>query len=127
MEGFDPVGHPTEPPVSYPSNRQLSGWIFPPPGETRSRGALLIFDSADDALAANERAGDWVRHNVLEFTKGMPEVMVGNTLIADAAVAPASPPAGQAPALAVKFDEGPTGHTAGHALRYSRCAPLSMW
>jgi hypothetical protein len=60
------------------------GWIFPPPGETRSRGALLIFDSADDALAANERAGDWVRHNVLEFTKGMPEVMAGNVLVAEA-------------------------------------------
>jgi hypothetical protein len=28
--GFDPVGHPTKPLVSYQSNRQLSGWILPP-------------------------------------------------------------------------------------------------
>jgi hypothetical protein len=41
------------------------------------------FDSADEAFASNERAADWVRNNVLEFTKGMPEVMIGNTLIAE--------------------------------------------
>jgi heme-degrading monooxygenase HmoA len=41
------------------------------------------FDSADEAFASNEKAADWVRNNVLEFTKGMPEVMVGNTLIAE--------------------------------------------
>ena len=28
--GFDPVGYPTKPLVSYQSNRQLSGWILPP-------------------------------------------------------------------------------------------------
>jgi hypothetical protein len=26
----------------------------------------------------------WLRNNVLEFTKGMPEVITGNTLIAEA-------------------------------------------
>jgi hypothetical protein len=26
---------------------------------------------------------NWVRNNVLEFTKGMPEVMIGNALIAE--------------------------------------------
>jgi heme-degrading monooxygenase HmoA len=41
------------------------------------------FDSADEAFASNEKAADWVRNNVLEFTKGMPEVMIGNTLIAE--------------------------------------------
>jgi heme-degrading monooxygenase HmoA len=41
------------------------------------------FDSADEAFASNEKAAAWVRNNVLEFTKGMPEVMVGNTLIAE--------------------------------------------
>ena len=45
--------------------------------------AISRFDSADEAFASNERAADWVRNNVLEFTKGMPEVMVGNTLIAE--------------------------------------------
>ena len=45
---------------------------------------ISIFDSADAALASNEKAAAWVRHNVLEFTKGMPEVMVGNALIAEA-------------------------------------------
>jgi heme-degrading monooxygenase HmoA len=44
---------------------------------------ISMFDSADEALASNEKAADWVRHNVLEFTKGMPEVMVGNVLIAE--------------------------------------------
>src|SRR6478672_7389936 len=28
--GFDPVGYPPKPLVSYQSNRQLSGWILPP-------------------------------------------------------------------------------------------------
>jgi heme-degrading monooxygenase HmoA len=45
---------------------------------------ISIFDSADEAFASNEKAADWVRNNVLEFTKGMPEVMVGNALIAEA-------------------------------------------
>ena len=39
--------------------------------------------SADEALGSNEQAADWVSHNVLEFTKGMPEVMVGNALMAE--------------------------------------------
>ena len=39
---------------------------------------ISIFDSADEAFASNEKAADWVRNNVLEFTKGMPEVMVGD-------------------------------------------------
>ena len=42
-----------------------------------------VFDTADQALASNEKAADWVRNNVLEFTKGMPEVMVGDVLIAE--------------------------------------------
>ena len=45
---------------------------------------ISVFDSADQALASNEKAADWVRNNVLEFTKGMPEVMVGHVLIAEA-------------------------------------------
>jgi hypothetical protein len=44
---------------------------------------ISIFDSADEALASNEKAADWVRNNVLEFTKGMPEVMVGNALVVE--------------------------------------------
>ena len=44
---------------------------------------ISVFDSADEALASNERAADWVRDNVLHATKGMPEVMIGNVLIAE--------------------------------------------
>ena len=44
---------------------------------------ISMFDSADAALVSNEKAADWVRNNVLEFTKRMPEVMVGNALIAE--------------------------------------------
>ena len=44
---------------------------------------VSIFYSADEAFASNEKAADWVRNNVLEFTKGMSEVMVGDALIAE--------------------------------------------
>jgi heme-degrading monooxygenase HmoA len=44
---------------------------------------ISMFDSVDDALASNETAATWVRDNVLEFTKGMPEVMVGDALIVE--------------------------------------------
>jgi hypothetical protein len=44
---------------------------------------ISMFDGADEALASNEKAADWVRNNVLEFTKGMPEVMIGDVLIAE--------------------------------------------
>jgi hypothetical protein len=44
---------------------------------------ISMFDSADEAFASNETAADWVRNNVLEFTKGMPEVMIGSALIAE--------------------------------------------
>jgi hypothetical protein len=47
--------------------------------------SIGLFESADDALASNEHAADWVRNNVLEFTKGMPEVMVGTVLVAEEA------------------------------------------
>jgi heme-degrading monooxygenase HmoA len=44
---------------------------------------ISLFDSADEAFASNEKAADWVRNNVLEFTRGMPEVMVGHILISE--------------------------------------------
>jgi hypothetical protein len=44
---------------------------------------ISMFDSADEALVSNERASDWVRNHVMEFARGMPEVMVGNVLIAE--------------------------------------------
>jgi hypothetical protein len=52
---------------------------------------ISMFDSADAALASNVSASDWVRNNVLDFTRGLPEVMVGNVLIAE--VKPESPAA----------------------------------
>jgi len=42
-----------------------------------------MFDSVDEVIESNAKSADWVRNNVLEFTKGMPEVMIGNTLIAE--------------------------------------------
>ena len=45
--------------------------------------SIRVFDSADEALASNEIAADWMRDNVLEFVKGMPEVMAGNVLVAE--------------------------------------------
>lgn len=45
--------------------------------------SIRVFNSADEALASNEPAAAWIRNNVLEFTKGMPEVMAGNVLVAE--------------------------------------------
>jgi hypothetical protein len=45
--------------------------------------SIRVFDSADEALASNEPAANWIRENVLEFVKGMPEVMAGKVLVAE--------------------------------------------
>jgi hypothetical protein len=42
-----------------------------------------MFESADGALVSNEKAADWVRNNVIEFARGLPEVIVGDVLIAE--------------------------------------------
>lgn len=44
---------------------------------------ISMFDSADEAFASNEISADWVRNNVLEFVRGIPEVMIGNALIVE--------------------------------------------
>lgn len=44
---------------------------------------VSLFDSADAALLSNVKAADWVRDNVLEFARGMAEVIVGDVLIAE--------------------------------------------
>jgi heme-degrading monooxygenase HmoA len=45
--------------------------------------AISMFDSADEALVSNEKAADWVRNNVMNLARGMPEVMVGDVLVGD--------------------------------------------
>ena len=42
---------------------------------------VSVFDGADEALISNEKAADWVRDNVLESTRGLPDVTVGGVLI----------------------------------------------
>ena len=44
---------------------------------------ISMFDSADEALMSNEKAVDWVRNNVMEFARGMPEIMVGDVLVVE--------------------------------------------
>jgi heme-degrading monooxygenase HmoA len=44
---------------------------------------ISMFDSADEAFASNGKAADWVRNNVLEHTRGLPEIMIGNALISE--------------------------------------------
>jgi hypothetical protein len=44
---------------------------------------ISMFDTVDEAAESNAKSADWVRNNVLEFTKGMPEVMIGSALIAE--------------------------------------------
>ena len=50
--------------------------------------SIRVFDSADEALASNEIAANWMRDNVLEFVKGMPEVMAGAVLVAEGKCGP---------------------------------------
>ena len=45
--------------------------------------AISMFDSADEAVMSNEKAADWVRNNVMELARGMPEVMVGDAVVAE--------------------------------------------
>jgi heme-degrading monooxygenase HmoA len=45
--------------------------------------AISMFNSADEALMSNEKAADWVRNNVTKLARGMPEVMVGDVLVAE--------------------------------------------
>jgi hypothetical protein len=45
--------------------------------------SVRVFDGADEALASNETAAEWMRDNVLQYVKGVPEVMAGNVLIAE--------------------------------------------
>jgi heme-degrading monooxygenase HmoA len=44
---------------------------------------ISMFDSVDEAVASNVQAADWVRNNVLDLTRGMPEIMIGNALITE--------------------------------------------
>jgi len=42
--------------------------------------SIRIFDSADHALSSNQIAENWMRDNVMQFVKGMPEVMAGEVV-----------------------------------------------
>ena len=44
---------------------------------------ITMFDGADGALASSEVAAEWARDNVLEFVRGVPEIMVGDALISE--------------------------------------------
>ena len=46
--------------------------------------AMSVFETAEQALASNGIAADWVRNNVLESNTGIPEVIVGDVLISEA-------------------------------------------
>lgn len=45
--------------------------------------SITMFENAKEALASSEAAAEWVRDNVLESTRGLPEVIVGTALISD--------------------------------------------
>jgi Antibiotic biosynthesis monooxygenase len=45
--------------------------------------SIRLFDTADAALASHEVAASWIRNNVLEFVKGMPEIMAGDVLVSE--------------------------------------------
>jgi hypothetical protein len=79
--------------------------------------SIRVFDSADEALASNEIAANWMRDNVLEFVKGMPEVMAGNVLIAESKRASSAP--AEAASQAAKL-ENPEGGEARSRARVGR-------
>jgi heme-degrading monooxygenase HmoA len=68
-----------------PLMRQMQGFrgYYLLDGGTDVLITISMFDSADEAFASNEISANWGRNNVLEFVKGMPEVMIGNALIAE--------------------------------------------
>jgi hypothetical protein len=45
--------------------------------------AMTVFETAEQALASNEVAAEWVRNNVPESATGTPEVIVGDVLISE--------------------------------------------
>lgn len=45
--------------------------------------SITMYDNANEALASSEIAASWVRDNILEVTRGMPEVMVGHALVTE--------------------------------------------
>ncbi len=56
--------------------------------------SIRVFDNADEAFGSNEVAANWMRENVLEFVRGMPEVMAGRVLVADEMQSPPCQPPG---------------------------------
>lgn len=44
---------------------------------------MSVFETAEQAIASNEIAADWVRNNVLGSEAGAPEVIVGDVLISE--------------------------------------------
>ena len=45
--------------------------------------AMSVFETAEQALASNEIAADWVTNNLLESKTGAPEIIVGDVLISE--------------------------------------------
>ena len=45
--------------------------------------AMSVFETAEQALASNEIAADWVTNNLLESKTGGPEIIVGDVLISE--------------------------------------------
>ena len=44
---------------------------------------ITMYENAAEALASSELAAEWVRDNVMELTKGVPEYTVGSALITE--------------------------------------------
>jgi hypothetical protein len=45
--------------------------------------SIRVLDAADETFASNEIAANWMRDNILEFVKGMPEAVAGNVLVTE--------------------------------------------
>jgi hypothetical protein len=56
-----PPGGLPEPPGAH------QAWDYLLEGGPDELISIRVFDSADEALASNETAGNWIRENVLEF------------------------------------------------------------
>lgn len=45
--------------------------------------AISVFETAEEALASNDMAADWVRSNILESAAGAPEIIIGDVVISE--------------------------------------------
>jgi Antibiotic biosynthesis monooxygenase len=70
-----------------PLLRQMPGFVNYHLMETGpdAIATITIYENAHEALASSELAAEWVRDNVMELMRGVPDYTVGEALITESA------------------------------------------